>query len=196
MTAPRGWCAHLPQDRQTVEVTEGDHDVQVSMCAACGEHLTDIGMPANEPEPEGAADPESGTTSFRHIPWGEGQRPYTPEDVEREIIDIVGRLNAGARFQAAREREAVQAALEFEIGYARALTEAANERDHEGKVVNSSADQRKAVATLACQDLLVTHRRYEQVVRTTRESMHTLRSNLSGLQTINRSVSASAGSGR
>lgn len=189
MSSPRGWCAHLPTDH--VQQDDG-----TLLCGSCGEVLTAIGMPANEPEPEGAADPESGDTTFKHIPWGPTERPYTPEDVEREIIEIVGRLNAGARFQAAREREAVQAALEFDIAYARALIEAGRERDGEGKLVNSSADQRKAAATLACQELLVTHRRYEQVVRTTRESMHTLRSNLSGLQTINRSVSASAGSGR
>lgn len=182
MTVPtaagRAWCAHLPEHRRLDE--DGSQ-----ACAACGEALTDIGLPANLPEPEGATDPETGDGNLVHIPWppGPNTRPYTPEDVEHEIVDTMYRLDGGARFQAARERELVQAKLEYDLAYASAIS-SSTER---------SADRRRAAAMLACQDAYVVWQRYEQVVRTTRESMHTLRSKLSGLQTINRSVSASSG---
>lgn len=163
-------------------------DDGTEVCAACGGVL-EVGAPPERKTPDrsGAAPPESGQGILSRIPWppGPGVPAYTPEQVEAEVLDMVARLNSGARFQAGKEEELREAVIEFEIAYARAIT-AANAK---------TAEARKAQALLACEELFVRRQVLEQVVRTTREGMHTLRAQLTGLQTVARSVGMAAGPG-
>jgi hypothetical protein len=158
------------------------------VCMACSQVIepgTDLPPALGSTDPRDT--PEEGPGVLSRIPWppGPGTVPYTPENVEHEIIDMVARLNSGARFQAGKERELQQAEVAFELSYARKLLEAPGR----------SQDMRKAWAVLQVEEEWTRVQVLRQVVRTTREGMHTLRAQLSGLQTVNRSVGAAAGTG-
>lgn len=171
-------CPHPAGDRLRDE--DG-----TQVCAACG---AVVEQPTAEQQAGGSgwiepAEPESGVGVLRHIPWGPGQRPYTPEDVEHEILDYIARLNSGARFQAAKEQELREAEIAYEINYARKLIDAPGR----------SEKMRTAWALLQVEEEWTKVTVLRQVVRTTREGMHTLRQQLTGLQSVARSVGAVAG---
>lgn len=106
---------------------------------------------------------------------------YTPSDVELQLVSIVARLEAGQHFQRQWEVRANAAALAYEIAHARAIVES------DGR----SKEVREAEALLACEDLYLTKMDAEATVKAVRESMHNLRSMLSGFQSIARSVGSS-----
>lgn len=109
----------------------------------------------------------------------------TPMDVEASLVALVEKLDQGVAFQSEQERKLARMEEEYRVAYARALL-ASGER---------SADLRKAraeVATAELGDELAVQR---VVVKTTRDAMHNLRSMMTGVQTIARSVAASYGVG-
>lgn len=194
-TTPPG-CLHSPEQRRKL----GDGS---QLCGSCWEVLpapdvatgdpSGAAVATGDPDPHagtgppigpgqprevGAAAPETGQGWLAHV----DPTNYTPAQIELEILNVSARLNSGARFQAAREQELGEARIAYELAWARAI-------------MRSSAraqDQRKAEAMCAIEDEFTTLTRLETTVRTTREGMHTLRSQLSGLQTVSRSVTASA----
>lgn len=116
-------------------------------------------------------------------------RPYTPTDVELQLVDIERRLEAGQVFQRVWEERLYQSSIAFEFAWARAIDASSG----------SSADKRNAEATLACEEKLIDKMLAEHMVKAVRETMHNLRAMLSGFQSIARSVGASmsvAGVGR
>lgn len=163
-----------------------DPEDGTQVCTLCSEVIS---APTGEEEAAAreitAAPPESGQGVLRHIPWGQGARPYTPEDVEHEILDYIARLNSGARFQAGKEQELREAEVRFEIAHARKLLEAPGR----------SEKMRLAWALLEVQEQWTEVQILRQVVRTTREGMHTLRQQLTGLQSVSRSVGVTGGTG-
>lgn len=170
-------CPHLPGDR--IRDEDG-----TQICTACSEVLEQPTAEEQAKEIE-AAPPDSGQGVLRHIPWGPGQRPYTPEDVEHEILDYIARLNSGARFQAGKEQELREAEVAYELAHARKLIEAPGR----------SEKMRLAWALLEVQEEWTRVTVLRQVVRTTREGMHTLRQQLTGLQSVSRSVGVTGGTG-
>lgn len=189
-------CLHPPEQRRKL----GDGS---QLCGSCWEVLpapevvtgdpSGATVSTGDPDPEagtgppigprqprevGAAAPDTGQGWLAHV----DPSNYTPAQVELEILNVAARLNSGARFQAAREQELGEARIAFELAWARAIMGSSAR----------AADQRKAEAMGRCEELFVTLTRLETTVRTTREGMHTLRSQLSGLQTVSRSVTASA----
>lgn len=106
---------------------------------------------------------------------------YRPTDVELQLVSIVQRLESGQHFQRQWEVRANQAATAYEIAHARAIVES------DGR----SKEVREAEALLACEDLYLMKMDAEATVKAVRESMHNLRSMLSGFQSIARSVGVS-----
>lgn len=107
-------------------------------------------------------------------------QPYTPADIELQLVSIVARLEQGQHFQREWEIQANTTAVAYELAYAAAIVQA-----------SGAADVRKATALLACREEFIAKMQAEALVKAVRESMHTLRSMLSGFQSIGRSVGAS-----
>jgi hypothetical protein len=120
------------------------------------------------------------TGGLRHITTDPdaSSRPYTPEEVEREIVDTLDRIERGAGFLTTREEERGAAKLEYELAYARALIAS----------TGRSQEQRAAQAMIECAELYERWQLLELTCRTAREGMHNLRSKLSGTQSVLRSV--------
>jgi hypothetical protein len=108
-------------------------------------------------------------------------QPYTPADIELQLVSIVARLEQGQHFQREWEIKANAAAVAFELANALAIVQA------DGR----SKEIREAQAKLACREEFITKMTTEATVKAVRESMHTLRSMLSGFQSIGHSVGAS-----
>lgn len=108
---------------------------------------------------------------------------YTPADIELQLVSIVARLEQGQHFQREWEMRANAAAVDYTLSYAEAVVAA------DGR----SKEVREAQAILACRDEMVEKMTTEATVKAIRETMHNLRSMLSGFQSIGRSVGASFG---
>lgn len=181
-------CPHPPSARR---LEDG-----VQLCTACGEAVEEWERQAIVPKDRpGGADPtqregDARSGGLRHItydpalPTASG-RPYTPDEVEREIVDTLDRIERGAGFLTTREEQRGAAKMAYEIAYAKARFRS------DGR----SVEQRHDDAMLQCLDLYEEWQLLELTCRTAREGMHNLRSKLSGLQTVSRSVSAALGGG-
>lgn len=105
---------------------------------------------------------------------------YTPEDVERHILEVLWRLETGAKF----ERASVEALFVAQREFDRAFNRAVDESEE------SAADRRKASAMVSCEklaDVLHDAKMEREAVKAT---LHNLRSVLSGYQSVARSVGA------
>lgn len=101
----------------------------------------------------------------------------TPDEVNQRMIETINRIERGALY----EREIIlrleTAQYEYDMAFARAMD-----------TVEGSADQRKARALLAVEDL-AQQLHVAKLARTAvKETMHNLRSILSGYQSVGRSV--------
>jgi hypothetical protein len=108
-------------------------------------------------------------------------RVYTPTDIEMQMVDIEGRLERGQVFQRVWEDRALKAGLAYELAYARAMA----------TCDESSADRRKAACLLACEAELTAKVLSESMAKSVANTMHNLRSQLSGYQSIARSIGSS-----
>jgi hypothetical protein len=183
-----GTCPHPAPRRRLVEGEQ--------LCLDCGQVIVaeeQAMMPRDRP---GATDPTAreGTDrsrgGLRHVTWDPANpaasRPYTPEEVELEIVDTLDRIERGAGFLTTREEERAAAKIEYEIANARALLSA----------TGKSAGIREASALLAVRHEYERWQVLELTCRTAREGMHNLRSKLSGLQSVLRSASAALSGSR
>jgi hypothetical protein len=184
---PQG-CPHPLPDRRLFDGQQ--------VCGACWEVLdepTPAILPVDRP---GATDPTMRTgdgarpVGLRHVSYVDGQaytdRPYTPQEVELEIVGILSRIERGAGFQTTKVEECAAAKLEYDLAYARAL-------------INSTArskELREAEAMLACRAQYERWKLLELTVKTTSEGMHNLRSMLSGFQSVARSIGVALGAYR
>jgi hypothetical protein len=112
--------------------------------------------------------------------------PYTPAEIESQLIDLAARLERGVHFQRGWEEQNYRDRLAFDIEYNRKLLE--SER--------TSADLRKADAIGQCEELFRAKAISDMMVRAVRETMHNLRSLQSGYQTISNSIKSSTQSYR
>jgi hypothetical protein len=184
-------CSHPFPDRRLFDGQQ--------VCGKCWEVL-DAPPPAILPvDRPGSADPtmRDGDTSdgarpvgLRHVEYVDGQayasRPYTPEEVELEIVGILSRIERGAGFQTTKEEQLAAARLEYDLAYARALI----------RTTARSKELREAEAMLACQEQYERMRLLELTVKTSAAGMHNLRSMLSGFQSVAKSIGVSLGAYR
>ncbi len=107
---------------------------------------------------------------------------YTPDELERHILDVLARLETGALF----ERECIVAANTAVDAWDRAYWRAfhACEATSDGK--------RKAAAMVACDDAGLTQEKFEaeSLKEAVKATMHNLRAVLSGYQSVAKSVTA------
>jgi len=105
---------------------------------------------------------------------------YTPLDVEHQILDVEQRLDRGEHFLRVWLDKQAHAEHAYTIGQARAFT-----------LASGTVDARKAKATLDTESELWAKTEADMMVRAVRDTLHSLRSQLSGYQTVSRSINVS-----
>lgn len=179
-------CPHSASGRRLVDGQQ--------VCTDCGETVEEWERQAIVPRDRpGGEDPtyREGTRTaggLRHITVptdGMTTRPYTPDEVERELVVVLDRIERGAGWLTTQEEKRGAAKMAYEIAYARARY------NSDGR----SAEQRNDDALLQCLDLYEEWQLLELTCRTAREGLHNLRSILSGLQTVARSIGTALGGG-
>jgi hypothetical protein len=183
---PEG-CPHPPQDRR---LDDGEQ-----ICLLCGEPVAGPLQAIIPRDRAGAEDPtrregDERSGGLRHVEYNPaqigGDRPYTPDQVEREIVDTLDRIERGAGWLTTKEEERAAAKLAYELAYARSMLGA----------TGRSESMRQAEALNANREQYADWQNLELVCRTAREGMHNLRSKLSGLQSVAKSISAALGAYR
>lgn len=106
---------------------------------------------------------------------------YTATDIELQLVSIEARLEQGQVFQRVWEMRALAAKIAYTLAYEQAISESEA----------SSADRRKAEATIKCKEKLVDKLTAETMAKAVADTMHNLRSMLSGYQSIARSIGSS-----
>lgn len=125
--------------------------------------------------PGAAADPITA-----NLPPLDTSHVLTPDEVTTRITDTVARLERGANFHRRCIEEKYEADLALQMAWARAMNRADG----------SSADIRKAQATLACEEEITAQSVAELKVKAVAATTHDLRAMLSGYQSVARSVGA------
>jgi hypothetical protein len=178
---PPPGCPHPPSERR---LEDG-----VQVCRACGEAVEEWERQAIVPKDRPGTDPtmrEETAGGLRHVTVpqpGDTGRPYTPDQIERELVVIIDRIERGAGWLTTQEERRAAAKLAYEIAYAKARY------NSDGR----SAEQRNDDALLQCLDLYEEWQGLELVCRTAREGLHNLRSMQSGLQSVARSIGTALG---
>lgn len=103
---------------------------------------------------------------------------YTPEDVERHILEVLYRLETGALF----ERQSVEAASAAETAFTRKFNAVVDASEQ------SAADRRKAEAMVKADPEYQAFMQAKMVKEAVKQTMHNLRAVLSGYQSTARSV--------
>jgi hypothetical protein len=187
VTAEPPGCPHPPSERRL------ENGQQV--CLTCGQTVEPWERQAIVPrERPGTSDPtrrpgddRSGGLQFVTIPTpGVQGRPYTADQVEQEIVVLLDRLERGQGWLTTKEEERAAAQLAYDLAFAKAR-------------FNSdarSAEQRNDDALLQSQDLYEEVKLLDLQCRTARDGLHSLRSSLSALQSVLKSVNAVMGAYR
>ena len=103
---------------------------------------------------------------------------YTPQDVELHILDVLYRLEVGALFERETIQEHHRAQQEFDMAYQKAIHLSGE----------SSADKRKAAATVACETQANAAMQAKMLKDAAKATMHNLRAILTGYQSVGRSI--------
>lgn len=162
------------------------HEGATVVLCGCGEFFPapELGAPTVDLSPErvdvhgpaavtvAAADPIARTLEL----IGPG-RDYTPEQVEKLMLDTVYRLEQGQAFERWALEQASEARRAFDRAYAKAFTLGAG-----------AMELRRNVAEVDCADLADARDRTDMVHRAAKAAMHNLRSTLSGYQSVLKSV--------
>jgi len=176
-------CAHPPGDRRLLDGAQ--------VCTACGETVEEWERQAivarDRPGTDPTMRPETaGGLRFVTVPQpGDTSRPYTPDEVERELVTIIDRIERGAAWLTSEEEKRAAAKLAYELAFAKARFRS------DGK----SAEQRNDDALLQCRELYEEWQMRDLTCRTAREGLHNLRSMQSGLQTVARSIGTALSAG-
>lgn len=107
-------------------------------------------------------------------------RPYTPDMIEAHILDACNRLESGLHYQRVCEEQYAEAVLAWEFAKAEAILEAYQS--------GGAKDVREAKALMACKAEFKTMNIAKIKVDAIRSTMHSLRSKLSGYQSVARSI--------
>lgn len=119
------------------------------------------------------------------VPVIDPTQVYTPLDVEHQILDVEQRLDRGEHFLRVWLDKQAHAEHAYTIGQARAFT-----------LASGTVDARKAKATLDTEGELWAKTEADMMVRAVRDTLHSLRSQLSGYQTVSRSINVSVNNTR
>lgn len=176
-------CGH-PIDR--IELDEDDQTI----CTVCGMNLDDpgnrevTGVIAAGTIQEETPDLTPGK-GLKHIPWDPNRsyssRPYTPEEVELEMMGTIDLLERGMQWLVQTDQARYEAKMAYDLGRARKLLDAPG----------SSAGQREAWAMIETEDLYREWQRLEIIHKTRERALHNVRAKLSALQSIAKSIGSS-----
>lgn len=158
----------------------------------CGEFI-------DAPTVEGQGDPDAPDVAHSPIPYEprdpiqstldliDPSKVYSPDEVERHILDVLARLECGALFERAAIESAAAANHDWDRAYWRA---------YHGSSATSEG-KRKADAMVSCDDQGLTERRFQadMVREAAKSTMHNLRAVLSGYQSVAKSITAAYGPG-
>jgi len=178
---------HTPCELEPYATTTLHEGVTVAMCG-CGEFFPapELAAPTVDLAPAfvdahspaaitvAAADPIARTLALV-----EPGRDYTPEEIERLMLDCVSRLELGQAFERWALEQASHADYEYEQRFALEFTKAAG-----------AMELRRYTAMVACAGLAEAKARTDMVHRAVKAAMHNLRSTLSGYQSVLKSVQA------
>lgn len=106
--------------------------------------------------------------------------PYGPDEVNAHLLDAATRLERGLTYEAGLVSVAHQCEMEYKLAYAEALA----------SLSGGDGEQRKARALLACRGLYERMMLAQQVRDAMKATTHSLRSVLSGYQSVAKSVNA------
>lgn len=162
------------------------HEGATVVLCGCGEFFPapELGAPGVDLSPErvdvhgpgavtvAAADPIARTLDL----IGPGQ-DYTPEQVEKLMLDTVYRLEQGQAFERWALEQASEAQRAYDRAYAKAFT-----------LGSGAMELRRNVAEVDCADLADARDRTGMVHRAAKAAMHNLRATLSGYQSVLKSV--------
>ena len=168
-------------------------DSEHGVVCSCGEILGHLKPEDPAPAANLPAVRQQGSVPDSYDPLGDRSTnvdpdaPYTLADVEQEILRCVRRLEGGIRYEVQVIEQADEAEHKYNLAYARALLEAAQEP--------GAADIREARALLATEEERGQMQLLKTMVKTTKAAMHNIRSTLSGLQTVSASLRATYGTG-
>lgn len=177
-------CGYLPQARY-------DAASGMAVCG-CGVFADlDLTPEATRPGTEMAARP-AGSVAYEAADPIEStlalidpSEVYAPEDVERHILDVLARLEMGAKFEREVIEKHYEAKQAYDLKFAASLLES-NE---------TSADRRKADATIKCEAEFRAATQAEFLRKAVQATMHNLRAVLTGYQSTSRSVGAAYNAG-
>lgn len=103
---------------------------------------------------------------------------YTPDDVERHILDTLYRLETGQLFERESVTKYYGAKQAFDLKFAACMVSSKG----------GAADVRKAQATLDCAEEYAALNDAEMVMKAVKATMHNLRSVITGYQSVAKSV--------
>ena len=164
------------------------HEGETVVLCGCGEFFPapELAAPTVDLSPErvdahgpeavtvAAADPIARTLAL--IAPGQD---YTPEQIEKLMLDTVYRLEQGQAFERWALEQAAEAERQYGRRYALEFTKA-----------TGAMELRRYTAEVACADLADAKDRTDMVHRAAKAAMHNLRSTLSGYQSVLKSVQA------
>lgn len=178
-------CRHPASARRRAEVEDG----YVQVCSTCGEEV-DPGdnqaiVAADRPgttDPTQRENDERSAGGLRHVTWDPANpassRPYTPEEVELELVDTLDRIERGAGWVTTKEEARSAAKVRYELDFARARFTS------ERRTVGEREDD----ALLTCSDAYEEWQLLEMQVRTAKEGLHNLRVKANVLQSVLSSI--------
>lgn len=180
-----GACRHPASARRRAEVEGGF----VQVCSACGEEVNpgdnQAIIAADRPgttDPTQRENDERSKGGLRHVTWDPANpassRPYTPEEVELELVDTLDRIERGAGWVTTKEEARSAAKVRYELDFARARFTS------ERRTVGEREDD----ALLACRDAYEEWQLLEMQVRTAKEGLHNLRTKANVLQSVLSSI--------
>lgn len=170
------------------ECDEGHYDPVEGVVCACGEVLGAVVPIEHDEIPDDVMEQagrelieqrgDDARVTRRSVEPLDPTGVYGPADVERRIADATRRLEYGAVHEANLIAAYEQAAIVYELAYARAI--AAQD--------SGAADVRKARAMLACEREYLDMRNAKAAAAAMKAVLHTLRSVQSGYQSVAKSV--------
>jgi hypothetical protein len=190
---------HLPCSLASRANLVPDPDVpgETVVRCGCGEFFSPprAGVPATRddlPDSQDAGPAASEVTTghalsplARMVEQVDATRIYTPEELERQILDVVRRIDAGTLYESELIGAAYSTAQAYELASAKALIRADG----------GAAKDRQAWALAECEEEFNAMTQAEMMKKVVAAAMHNLRAQLSGLQSVLRSVGASYNTG-
>lgn len=180
-------------------VPDPDRDGETVVKCGCGEFFPPVTGVAVVPETRDALPetrepgPAASQVSTGHalsplarmVEQVDATRIYTPEELERQILDVVRRIDAGTLYESELIGAAYSTAQAYELASAKALIRADG----------GAAKDRQAWALAECEEEFNAMTQAEMMKKVVAAAMHNLRAQLSGLQSVLRSVGASYNTG-